>query len=96
MEPVEDPTTTTQDEKTRIARTIVQAVVAGVCTWLLTKYGIHVDVDKVITIVFPVVLACVTGVVHQLGKLPIVGKYILLLNGPRRAVAYAKPAALQK
>lgn len=97
MEPIEDPTNTSpQDEKTRIVRTIVQAVVAGICTWLFTKFGVHVDPDKAVTIVFPIVMGVITAVVHQLGKLPYIGKYILLLNGPRRQVAYAKPAELQK
>lgn len=85
----ESASTDDSSEMTRLARTLVQALVAAITTWLFTKFGVHVDPDVAVKFVFPAALVIITGLVHQLGKLPLVGPYVLLLNGPRRQVLYA-------
>jgi fatty acid desaturase len=89
LEPAEaEAATPPSDEITRLTRTGVQAAVAALVTWLFTKYGVHIDADLAVKVVFPIVLVLVTGLVHQLSKIPGLGGYIALLNGPRRMVTY--------
>lgn len=77
------------NELTRLLRTGVQALVAMAVAWLASTYAIDLEVDAVMIVVFPVVMALVTGVVKAVSeRLPFLGDLVGLLNGPRRQVSY--------
>lgn len=80
------------NELTRLARNGVQALVSAFVAWLATRTSLELDAEALATIVFPIAMVIIPALVAQAEKLPRVGRFIGLLNGPRRKVEYSLAA----
>ena len=73
----------------------VQALVAAGVAWAIAKTGVVIDdstklTDYLTVLVWGALMMVLPPLVDKLSKLPVIGPWVALLNGPRRELTYTK------